>query len=400
MKKYYVCGPTVYNLVHIGNMRPILTFDILIRAQKYLGENVFFLHNITDIDDKIINKSIELNISEIELANKNTELYLKLLDDFNILKPNKIARVTDSLNIIYDFINQLLEKGWAYKKGINVFFDVNKNKQFYGEISHQNIENMEYEQSDFQKNHPADFALWKDTQSGIKYDAPFGSGRPGWHTECVALINHYFDSQTIDIHGGGSDLMFPHNENENIQFRALNNQPLAKKWLHFGTLNLNNEKMSKSIGNIITAQEFIDLYKADTLRLIFLQTAYSKPFNLTQEFIENSKKLIVKFENIIKKYLINQKTKNIDFELVKEIANEAATLNFANVMKYIHQLLKNKDHIATFLEVIKMLGFNVANTKITAEETNLYSKWQKLLSEKNYQEADKIRDILISWNLI
>ncbi|MBU4691229.1 cysteine--tRNA ligase [Mycoplasma zalophi] len=400
MKKYYVCGPTVYNLVHIGNMRPILTFDILVRGQKYLGEEIFFLHNITDIDDKIINRAIELNISETQLANENTELYLKLLEDFNILKPTKIARVTDSLDIIYDFVNKLIEKKSAYQKGVNVFFDIEKNKEFYGEISNQKIENMEYEQSDYEKNHPADFALWKDTKVGIKYDAPFGSGRPGWHTECAALISHYLGDDTIDIHGGGSDLTFPHNENENIQFRALTNKPLAKTWLHFGTLNLNDEKMSKSLGNIITAREFIDLHGADTLRLIYLQTSYSKPFNLTTEFIETSKKMIAKFENIIKKYLITNKDEEIDFQLVKEIAKEASNLNTSNVMKYLYELSKNKNKSATFLEAIKMLGFNIANTKITEEQTKLYSEWQKLLAEKKFEEADKIREILKTWNLI
>ncbi|QJG66901.1 class I tRNA ligase family protein [Mycoplasma phocoenae] len=399
MKKYYLCGPTVYDEPHIGNMRPILTFDILIRSQRYLGEQIFLLHNVTDIDDKIINKAIQTNTDETHVAQMYTNRYFELLEKLNIQKPNKICKVTESINLIDKFISKLIQNDSAYKVGSDVFFNIQKHSEYYGELSNQKIENMEYEDQTYDKKHPADFALWKDTKVGIKYDSSFGRGRPGWHTECVAMISEYLGHETIDLHGGGADLKFPHHENENIQFRALTNKPLAKEWIHFGTINVEGQKMSKSLGNVITAIDFLDKYNCDTLRLILLTSGVTKPINITQEVIESNNALITKFDNIVKKYLLEEKQQSIDDNIVNSIINEAAQMNFANVMKQLHTLSKNKNNTPTFVFVLKTLGFGIGDTKLTNEQKQVYANWKEMIKNKNYVEADKLREQLKIWNM-
>ena len=359
MKTYYLCGPTVYDYPHIGNLRPILTFDIMIRAQKYLGEKIFFVHNITDIDDKIINKAITNNVSEESISTNFYLYYLEQLSNFNILKPDKMPKVTEELNQLFLYIQKLIDNGSAYKIGNNVYFDVQKYSLQYGIVSGQKLENLEFEESKITKKNKADFALWKDTKVGIKYDSPFGKGRPGWHTECAAFIDTYFKGKTIDIHGGGVDLIFPHHENENIQHYALYNQNIANKWIHFGTLNYKNQKMSKSIGNIIYPHDFLKQYYADTYRLTLLMTNYSKPINMTDELFQAN-------NNLIEKYLItwNQfqlstefKTQKVNKELMKNILTLIGSLDFANANKEIFALSKDKNNLVTFFEIMKVLGF-------------------------------------------
>ncbi|MGX9340426.1 cysteine--tRNA ligase [Mycoplasma sp. 128] len=399
IKKYYLCGPTVYNYVHIGNMRPILTFDLMIRAQRAQGQNIQFLHNITDIDDKIINKAIFENKTETQISEYYTDQYLKMLEVYNIQKPNIIAKVTDHLDIIFDFIKQLINKKSAYQRGVNVYFDVMKNRQNYGEVSGQVVENLEAENNDENKLNSVDFALWKDTNVGIKYDSPFGKGRPGWHTECVAMINQYFGNETIDIHAGGVDLTFPHHENENIQFRALTNNPLAKQWIHFGTVNLNNEKMSKSIGNIVLAKDFLKDWSADTLRMIFLSSAYSKPINITDELLMSNEKMISKIDLSLKKMQLEDESMQIDEVLVKEVIDNVAELNFAPAMKIVHELMKSKNS-ATLKRVLELLGFNVANVLVSEDDKKMYQDWKQLVENKDYHKADILREVLKERKLI
>ncbi|WP_033179062.1 class I tRNA ligase family protein, partial [[Mycoplasma] anseris] len=203
MKKYYLCGPTVYNYPHIGNIRPTVTFDLMIRAQKFLGEEIFYLHNITDIDDKIIKRAIEENKTEKEISSLYEEYYWSLFKQFNLELPTKAVRVTDSLNDLYSYIQKLIENKAAYQVGTNVFFDTSKFKEIYGTISGQKIENLVSDDNELGKNNPRDFALWKETQVGVKYDSPFGLGRPGWHTECSCFIAKYFNGESLDFHGGG-----------------------------------------------------------------------------------------------------------------------------------------------------------------------------------------------------
>ncbi|MDP4042942.1 cysteine--tRNA ligase [Mycoplasmopsis arginini] len=402
MKKYYLCGPTVYNYPHIGNLRPTVTFDIMIRAQRYLGEQIFYLNNITDIDDKIINKAIEENKTENEIAKKYEEYYLNLFEIFNLEKPNKIVRVTDSLQDMYDYIQKMIDKKAAYQVGGNVFFDVLKFKEIYGSVSNQKLENLiNEENNELNKKNVQDFALWKETEKGIKYDSPFGLGRPGWHTECSCFIDKYFSGETIDIHGGGIDLIFPHHENENIQHYSIYQKPISNGWIHFGTLNYKNQKMSKSIGNLIFPHDFIKKYDPDTYKLLILTTNYTKPINLTDEIFDSLQKTINKF-----KFINNTvQLKNINYELydikrVNEVIKGAADLNFSFVFKEIMELSKKEENFTTLIQIMKLLGFQFPDLKVSLEMKDKYLEWKKYVESKEYEKADEIRKILKEQNLI
>lgn len=402
MKTYYLCGPTVYDYPHIGNLRPILTFDIMIRAQKYLGEEIFFVHNITDIDDKIINKAINNNISEESISTKFYLYYLEQLGNFNILIPDKMPKVTEELNQLFLYIQKLIDNKSAYKIGNNVYFDVQKYSFQYGIVSGQKLENLEFEDSKITKKNKADFALWKDTKVGIKYDSPFGKGRPGWHTECAAFIDTYFKGKTIDIHGGGIDLIFPHHENENIQHYALYNQNIANKWIHFGTLNYKNQKMSKSIGNIIYPHDFLKQYYADTYRLTLLMTNYSKPISMTDELFEANNKLIEKYLITWNQFQLNTefKTQKVNKELMKNILTLIGSLDFANANKEIFALSKDKNNLVTFFEVMKVLGFLFPLKFLSNEIKEIYKEWLNFRDKKEFQKADELRKILIKEKIL
>ncbi|WP_427867238.1 cysteine--tRNA ligase [Mycoplasmopsis arginini] len=402
MKKYYLCGPTVYNYPHIGNLRPTVTFDIMIRAQRYLGEQIFYLNNITDIDDKIINKAIEENKTENEIAKKYEEYYLNLFEIFNLERPNKIVRVTDSLQDMYDYIQKMIDKKAAYQVGGNVFFDVLKFKEIYGSVSNQKIENLiNEENNELNKKNVQDFALWKETEKGIKYDSPFGLGRPGWHTECSCFIDKYFNGETIDIHGGGIDLIFPHHENENIQHYSIYQKPISNGWIHFGTLNYKNQKMSKSIGNLIFPHDFIKKYDPDTYKLLILTTNYTKPINLTDEIFDSLQKTINKFKvinNTIQLKDINYE--KYDKERVDEVIKAAADLNFSFVFKEIMELSKKEENFTTLVKIMKLLGFQFPDSKVSQEMKDKYLEWKTFVEAKDYEKADEIRKILKENNLI
>ena len=402
MKRYYLCGPTVYDYPHIGNLRPILTFDIMIRAQKYLNEEIMFVHNITDIDDKIINKAIQNNVSEAEISNRFYIYYLEQLNNFNILKPDKMPRVTEELNNLYSYIQKLLDNKSAYKIGNNVYFDIYKYQKQYGLISGQKIGNLEFEDNNVGKKNNADFALWKDTNIGIKYDSPFGKGRPGWHTECASFIETYFYGKQVDIHGGGIDLIFPHHENENIQHYSLHNQNIAKNWLHFGTLNYKNQKMSKSIGNIIYPHVFLNKYYADTYRLTLLMTNYSKPINITDELFESNNKLIEKYYISWNKFQLKEefKIQKINEDVVNEILKSISELNFAKANKNIFSLSKDENNQKTFFEVMRILGFVFPLNHLSDKLKHVYKKWIQFKNEKNYEKADELRKILIKEKIL
>ncbi|ACF07069.1 Cysteine--tRNA ligase [Metamycoplasma arthritidis] len=401
MKKYYyLCGPTVYNYPHIGNMRPIVTFDLMIRAQRYLGDEIFYLHNITDIDDKIINKSLEENKSEKEITSFYEKYYLNLFTLFNLEMPTKVIRVTDSLDDMYNYIQRLIDIKAAYQVGKNVFFDIEKYQNTYGSISNQKIANLNYDEDKFQKNNPFDFALWKETSKGIKFASPFGEGRPGWHTECSCFIDKYFEGKTIDIHAGGIDLIFPHHENENIQHFALHHQPIAKNWMHFGTLNYKNQKMSKSIGNLIYPHDFLEKYEADTYKLLMLTTNYAKPINLTDEMLVLNQNQINKFKVIASKCLLEKMHDSIDQEKVNHIIALIASLNFAKANEELIKLTKSKEKYTTFIAIMKILGFNFASKTITKEDEELYQQWKNEVANKNFEQADTLRAKLIKKGLI
>lgn len=271
----YVCGPTVYNSPHIGNLRPLITFDVLYRLLLRQNYSVHYVHNITDIDDKIIQKAKELNISEENITKQYTKEYFTLMDEFHVLFP-EIHKVSDEINNIISFIQKLIDNGYAYIDNGDVYFDVNKDKT-YGEISHNNLKDLFLNvriENEKNKKYPLDFVLWKKTNEGLNWKAPWSTGRPGWHTECVVMINKYLDKK-ITIHGGGIDLKFPHHENENAQNYGVNNCTLADIFSYVGHLTIENQKMSKSLGNVILAKDLINEYDVNSLRWFFYQTHYA-----------------------------------------------------------------------------------------------------------------------------
>lgn len=399
MEKIYVCGPTVWNYVHIGNLRPILTFDIFTRIKKELNKEFVFVHNITDIDDKIIKKALAENKSEKEISEFYFQKYLEILNLYNINKPTYLLKVTDHLDLIINYIQELINNNKAYIVDGNVFFDIQSIPN-YGQVSGQKMNQMlNHENSSLKKN-PQDFALWKKTNIGIQYDSPFGKGRPGWHTECVVLINKIFNQETIDIHSGAIDLIFPHHENENAQFVALNNKPLTHTWLHTGHIYWNGQKMSKSLGNIIDAFDFIDKYDVDILRNIILSSSITGHINLTEGLINSNLKVINRYRKIYNNYYLNELNQKVDERQKSEILNLFENQKFAQANKKIHELMKNPNNDFTLINIFKILGFKFANTNISTNDKKLYEKWLLLKEEKQFEEADSIRKVLLEKKLV
>ena len=282
--KMYVCGPTVYNYVHIGNMRPVITFDMVYNYFKYLGYDVLYASNFTDVNPKIIAAAKELGITERDVADKFIKAYLSDLESYNCSKIDYRPRVIEHMEDIYDFITKLIEKDMAYEKDGDVYFRVEKIKD-YGILSNQDINELKSGirvEVDEKKESPLDFALWRKTTEGEQFKSPWGLGIPGWHTECVVMINSLF-GEKIDIHGGGVDLKFPHHENEIAQSIALNNNTLANYWMHNGHINVDGEKMSKSLNNFILAKDFIKLHKANVIKIALFKTHYRRSEEHTSE---------------------------------------------------------------------------------------------------------------------
>ncbi|WP_322912787.1 class I tRNA ligase family protein [Mycoplasmopsis felis] len=406
MLKVYVCGPTVYNYVHIGNLRPILTMDLILKAARNLNIDFHFVHNITDIDDKIINKSIQENKTEKEISTFFTNHYLNILKDLNIDTISKIELVTDNIDLVSEFINQIYQNNDAYIVANSVYFDVLKNKDNYGNVSNQKIDNMIFEKENDFKKFKADFALWKNTNVGIKYNSKFGLGRPGWHTECAALIAKNFNNQTIDIHGGGMDLTFPHHENENIQYFSLYNKPITKTWLRTGQIMFQEQKMSKSLNNVILASDFLKKYSADHLKFIFLLNSFTSTINIDDNLINNIEIIIKRLKNIFFTKEINGISDDIyNTEEYKKIMEFIFDRRFSDFNKSINDLIKeiNKNsqihNISLLFKVFLDLGFDIAKFDYQVYIPK-YKQWKEFLKQKDYKNADVLREELMKQNLI
>lgn len=287
----YVCGPTVYDEIHIGNARTFLSFDLVRRYLKYKGYEVVFAQNLTDIDDKIIARANEQKRTAADVAASYSAAFIEQMHRFGILDPDIRPRATHEIPEMQHMITQLIDQGHAYvAENGDVYFSVRSDHN-YGEISGRNVDDMragERVEISTIKRDPLDFALWKAAKPGEpSWESPWGAGRPGWHTECAAMIHRYF-GDTIDIHAGGQDLMFPHHENENAQARCAWGNPLAKVWMHAGMLRVNGEKMSKSLGNFYTLKEVLDSYPADALRLLMLQTHYRSSLDFSFERLKGA----------------------------------------------------------------------------------------------------------------
>lgn len=391
----YLCGPTVYDSPHIGNLRPIMFFDILLRAEKALGTKINFVHNITDIDDKIINKALEEKTSEKTIAEKYLQEYLQLLRNLNISSGIIIEKVTDNLMVIDKYIQELLSNQKAYQIGTNVFLEIKKVSS-YGIVSHQKIENLVFEEEHkLIKKNPEDFTLWKDTNLGIKFQSTLGLGRPGWHTECAAIINKHFGSSGVDIHGGGIDLKFPHHENENAQHFALYKKNIAKHWLWTGLINIDAEKMSKSKGNFLLATTFLNEYDPDLFRLIILTTSSSSTIELTTDLIKSNLKTLNKYKNLYFQFLLhNSSLEIVDNEITKQVYELVANFKFAEVNKILHHLVNQASQNAILLSILHILGFKFTQSKLSIEDQKIYQQWVKAREQKEYKVADELRKIL------
>jgi cysteinyl-tRNA synthetase len=289
--KMYSCGPTVYNYFHIGNARPFIVFDVLRRYLEYIGYDVTFVQNFTDVDDKIINRSHEENCTAKEIADKYIKEYFTDADALGIRRADVHPRVSDTIPEIIDMVQALVDKGLAYNIDGNVYYAVEKFPR-YGCLSGQNIEDLEAGARidvNGEKQSPLDFAVWKKAKPGEPYwESPWGKGRPGWHIECSAMSRKFL-GKTIDIHGGGQDLIFPHHENEIAQSEGANGCTFAHYWVHNGYININNEKMSKSKGNFFTVRDIAKKYDLEVVRMFMLMAHYRSPVNFSDELLTQAK---------------------------------------------------------------------------------------------------------------
>lgn len=406
--KMYVCGPTVYSDIHIGNARPVIFFDTLKLYLNYLGYNVNYVSNITDIDDKIIEEAKKKNITEKELTNKYTKRFIEATKHVGSNLPDLMPKATDYVDSMIKYINDLKEKDFAYETESGVYFKSTK-LEAYGSISNQDKDALEEsvridnkgDKLDFR-----DFSIWKKTTDGLHFDSPFGKGRPGWHTECAVMNYDIFQSK-IDIHGGGSDLIFPHHENENIQCLAHSGHELSKYWMHVGRVDFKNAKMSKSLGNTILVK---DLLNPISYRMLILAHHYRRPINFTDELLDEYIDVYNKMVNSLKranlKMGISFEKDVYDEEILnnfeKEMNNDLNTSNVISlILGEITKINKSSDIISitkkynSIMVILKVLGIK-PEIKLTKEVINKYENWQTARENKDYNLADELRSELMN----
>lgn len=419
----YVCGPTVYNYIHIGNLRPVVFFDTLRKFLETVGYKVSYVSNFTDVDDKIILKAKEENISEKELTDFYIKAYLDTIHEFNVKDASFNPRVTEYMNQIIKYIDELVKSGNAYVNDKEVFFSVQSINE-YGKLSKINLDELKsgarIKEND-KKKYPFDFLLWKDTDEGIKWDSPWGKGRPGWHTECCVMIDSIFKGK-IDIHGGGSDLKFPHHENEIAQSEAHNHNNIATFWIHNAMMNINGDKMSKSLNNVILAKDALNEFGADVTRLILLNASYRSIINFTDETITSNKAIIEKLNSAYKqanlvmnlnKVILNGKE---DKELLEPFLTALADdMNLPNAITYTLELIKKLNLILrskevdfnelsklyyTLNKIFYILGLHIEPNKIEKEDLNLYEQYLDFKSKKDFENSDRLRQELIKKKIL
>lgn len=413
----YVCGPTVYNYVHIGNMRPVITFDMVYKYLKYLGYDVKYASNYTDINPKITKAAEALGITEREVANKFIKAYEEDLKNYNCSNIDYRPRVINYLDDIFNFISKLIEKDYAYVVDGDVYFRVSKIKD-YGILSNQSIEELisgSRVDIDEKKENPLDFALWRKTTEGETFTSPWGEGIPGWHTECVVMINKLFGDK-IDIHAGGVDLKFPHHENEIAQSIALNNNYIANYWMHNGHININNVKMSKSLNNFILAKDFIKEHSANVIKLAFLSTNYRQPLNLTDKVFDEALIIDNKIKTVLKSANNELNIKNIhnikeekDSTFEEYMNDDFNTPNvitlLLSLVKDLNQEIRNKgNNILTLtnkiLTITNILGLSYSMPEFTEKQKETYNNWIKAREDKDFALADTLREKLVKENIL
>ncbi|KXG08711.1 cysteine--tRNA ligase [Anoxybacillus rupiensis] len=428
--KMYVCGPTVYNYIHIGNARPAIVFDTVRRYLEFRGYDVQYVSNFTDVDDKLIKAAKELGEDVPTIAERFIEAYFADVSALGCRKADVHPRVTENIDIIIEFIEQLIEKGYAYEVDGDVYY---KTRAFaeYGKLSHQSVDELRAGariEIGEKKKDPLDFALWKAAKEGeIAWDSPWGKGRPGWHIECSAMAHKYL-GDTIDIHAGGQDLTFPHHENEIAQSEALTGKTFAKYWMHNGYININNEKMSKSLGNFVLVHDIIQQVDPKVLRFFMLSVHYRHPINYSQELLESTKngleRLKTSYLNLKHRLASCSNLTDNDgqwLDKINECRNVFITemdddFNTANAIAVLFELSKQANlyllekntaekvisaFIHEFEELLGVLGISLTEDELLDDEVEaLIQKRNEARKNRDFALADQIRDELKAKNII
>lgn len=434
--RMYVCGPTVYNHIHIGNARPMIIFDTVRRYFEYKGYDVNYVSNFTDVDDKIIKKALEEGVSAQEISERYIKCVKEDMESLNIKPATRHPKATEEIDGMIDMVNTLIEKGHAYEKNGTVYFRTRSFAE-YGKLSKKNIDDLEAGHREIKvsggddKEDPLDFVLWKPKKEGEPaWEAPWSEGRPGWHLECSVMSKKYLGDQ-IDIHAGGEDLIFPHHENEIAQSEAANGKEFAKYWMHNGFLNINNKKMSKSKGNFFTVREIGEKYPYEVLRFFMLSGAhYRMPLNFSEDLMEAAKNGLERITVAVERLtdIINKNNEKPVSEKEEDALKELQELNkkfdaameddfnTADAVSAIFEMVKvvnvafdlesskeavdaAKKMIVTLMDV---LGVKVEKQQemLDADIEALIEERQAARKEKNFQRADEIRDILLEKGIV
>ena len=429
--RMYSCGPTVYNYFHIGNARPFIIFDTLRRYLEYSGYTVYFVQNFTAIDDKMINKANEMGITVKELADQYIEEYFKDADGLGIKRATWHPRATDNIDAIIEIVKTLEDKGFAYNVNGDVYFAAKKFDQ-YGKLSHQPLEDLESGARiniNEDKQDPMDFALWKSQKPGEPaWESPWGMGRPGWHIECSAMATKFL-AKTIDIHSGGQDLIFPHHENEIAQSECAHGVTFANYWMHNGYINIDNRKMSKSLGNFFTVREISEEFDYEVIRFFMLSAHYRSPINFSKTLMESAKSSIERIYNCLNdlKFAAENATVQAKTDAEKEymdaldafkakyIAAMDDDLNTADAISVIFEIVSeankqlasglSKEAIeytsALIRELGGVLGLLREKEDALSDEVNaLIEERAKARADKNWAKSDEIRDALRDMGII
>ncbi|AOF54951.1 cysteinyl-tRNA synthetase [Maize bushy stunt phytoplasma] len=413
----YVCGPTVYNHLHLGNTRPLIFFDTVKRYLEMLNFRVYYVVNITDIDDKIIENALKNQVLEQDLANKYIKSFNNLLKTLNIQTINFKPQATQYINSMIVYIQTLLDQGFAYFTDQGIYFRVSKIDD-YGKLKKQDLSQLKQnarKQLDPQKEFPGDFILWKKTSQGITYPSPWFAGRPGWHTECATMIEQLF-KLPLDIHGGGTDLKFPHHENEIAQTHSHSHQKLANFFMHVERLDYQNQKMSKSLGNIIWCKDLLKQYNPCIIKLLILSTHYRKPINFSYDLMEQAQQKYQKITDFLTKnnfYLkVNQfSCQTLDQDIMQLfhqlMQDDLATHKVIDLMeqtiKQTHQtqiLDKLSQFQNSLLLILNILGIAIPFNKPTKIDLQTYFLWQDARKCRDFAQADILRKQLLDKGFI
>ena len=427
--KVYACGPTVYNFIHIGNARPLCVFDVLRRYMEYRGYDVKFVQNFTDIDDKIIRRANEEGLTFKEVSEKYIEEFWKDAKGMNIREATVHPKATENIDEIINIISTLIEKGYAYAVDGDVYFSPTKFDE-YGKLSHQPLEELEagarINVEDI-KREPMDFALWKGAKPGEPYwESPWGHGRPGWHIECSAMVRRYL-GETIDIHCGGQDLIFPHHENEIAQSECCNGAPFANYWMHNGYINVDNVKMSKSLGNFFTVRDVAEKYGYEPIRYLMISSHYRSPINYSVDVIEQCKASLERLytcrnnldfalENAVDGELDNEFNDKVHGRIEQFIKAMDDDLNTADGISAVFELVRDINtaiaagaskqtlELASkaFDELTDVLGlvYNRGKASLDEEVEALIAERIQARKDKNWAKADEIRDKIKAMGIV